>query len=154
MNNIEELRESAAERIFLVPVSEDGDLYYCWCDDPAPSVGMEESEAVEYVRADVVQTLRGQLEESERWGNEMTAVAARAVAAAKDLSDASNESEADDATEIIESLTDIKVLNDAMTSLRAKHWHEAIDWVYQEGMQEDLHIAALHHIDAIERGGS
>lgn len=39
-------------------------------------------------------------------------------------------------------------------ALRAKHWREAIDWVYQEGMQEDLHVAVLHHIDAIERGES
>lgn len=66
MKNIEELRESAIERIFLVPVSEDGELHYCWCDDPAPSEGMVASEAVEYVRADVVQMLRGQLEETQK----------------------------------------------------------------------------------------
>lgn len=53
MNEMDELRENAVEIIYLVPDREEGQLYYCWCDDPAPSFGMEPSEAVAYVRKDV-----------------------------------------------------------------------------------------------------
>lgn len=52
-SEMDNLRESATETIYLVPDREEGQLYYCWCDDPAPSLGMDASEAVEYVRRDV-----------------------------------------------------------------------------------------------------
>ncbi len=37
--------------IFLIP---DGDGNHSWCDDPAPGIGMDESDAVKYIRADLV----------------------------------------------------------------------------------------------------
>ena len=60
MNEYEmkKLHESAVERIWLVPGEDvDGGIGYLWCDCPTPSEGMEESEAVEYVRADVAEQL-------------------------------------------------------------------------------------------------
>lgn len=37
--------------IYLIPDDEHG---FLWCTDPAPGVGMEESDAVKYIRADLV----------------------------------------------------------------------------------------------------
>jgi len=39
------------ETIYLIPDSEHGHL---WCDDPAPGLGMDPEDAIEYRRADVV----------------------------------------------------------------------------------------------------
>ncbi|KXJ45840.1 hypothetical protein [Marinobacter sp. Hex_13] len=39
------------ETIYLIPDSEHGHL---WCDDPAPGLGMDPKDAIEYRRADVV----------------------------------------------------------------------------------------------------
>lgn len=53
-SDINNLRQQAVERIWLVPVNADeGGLTLNWCDDPAPSTGMDPAESVEYVRADV-----------------------------------------------------------------------------------------------------
>ena len=37
----------APETIYLIPDDEHG---YVWCEDPAPGAGMDESDAIEYVR--------------------------------------------------------------------------------------------------------
>ena len=39
------------EVIYLIPDDEYG---YTWCDCPAPSDGMEEEDAIKYIRADKV----------------------------------------------------------------------------------------------------
>lgn len=52
-SEMDNLRESATEMIYLVPDREEGQLGYVWCDDPAPGLDMDPSEAVEYVRKDV-----------------------------------------------------------------------------------------------------
>lgn len=41
------------ETIYLIPDSEHGHL---WCDDPAPGLGMDPEDAIEYLRADVAAT--------------------------------------------------------------------------------------------------
>tara|TARA_R110000765_G_scaffold58936_3_gene114992 strand:- start:477 stop:1070 length:594 start_codon:yes stop_codon:yes gene_type:complete len=48
-----DIKHLAVERIFLIPDSSEGVRGYVWCDDPAPGIGMDPSEAVEYVRKDV-----------------------------------------------------------------------------------------------------
>lgn len=50
---INDIKHLAVERIYLVPDASEGQLGYVWCDDPAPGIGMDASEAVEYVRKDV-----------------------------------------------------------------------------------------------------
>lgn len=50
---INDIKRLAVERIYLVPDASEGQLSYLWCDDPAPSQGMDPAEAVEYVRKDV-----------------------------------------------------------------------------------------------------
>lgn len=45
------------ETIYLIPDSTEGDLLgYLWCQDPAPGVGMDPRDAIEYRRADVEDT--------------------------------------------------------------------------------------------------
>lgn len=51
--NTNDIKDLAVETIYLVPDSSEGQRCYLWCDDPAPGVGMDPSEAVEYVRKDV-----------------------------------------------------------------------------------------------------
>jgi len=51
--DINDIKHLAVERIFLIPDASEGQLGYAWCDDPAPGIGMDASEAVEYVRKDV-----------------------------------------------------------------------------------------------------
>ena len=51
--NTKDIKDLAVETIYLVPDSSEGQRCYLWCDDPAPGVGMDPSEAVEYVRKDV-----------------------------------------------------------------------------------------------------
>lgn len=51
--DIKDIQHLAVERIYLVPDASEGQLCYLWCVDPAPSQGMDASEAVEYVRKDV-----------------------------------------------------------------------------------------------------
>tara|TARA_R100001039_G_C1851908_1_gene112606 strand:- start:1847 stop:2458 length:612 start_codon:yes stop_codon:yes gene_type:complete len=48
-----DIKHLAAETIYLVPDASEGQLCYLWCDDPAPGLDMEPSEAVEYLRKDV-----------------------------------------------------------------------------------------------------
>ncbi len=57
-------KPEAPEKIWLIDV--DGDEFfknYVWCDDPAPSPGMEPKESVEYIRADLLQDKIAELEE-------------------------------------------------------------------------------------------
>ncbi|WP_286903148.1 hypothetical protein [Vreelandella sedimenti] len=51
--NTNDIKHLAVETIYLVPDSSEGQRCYLWCDDPAPGVGMDPSESVEYVRKDV-----------------------------------------------------------------------------------------------------
>lgn len=44
------MSDTTPERIYLVP-DDDG---HSWCEDPAPGIGMETADAVEYVRADAL----------------------------------------------------------------------------------------------------
>lgn len=38
------------EKIYLIP----DDIYgYVWCEDPAPGLGMDKNDAIEYVRSDI-----------------------------------------------------------------------------------------------------
>ncbi|WP_339881819.1 hypothetical protein [Vreelandella maris] len=60
--DINDIKHLAVERIYLVPDASEGQLGYVWCDDPAPGVGMDASEAVEYVRKDVHEARIAQLE--------------------------------------------------------------------------------------------
>lgn len=48
-----DIKHLAVETIYLVPDSSEGQRCYLWCDDPAPGMGMDPSEAVEYLRKDV-----------------------------------------------------------------------------------------------------
>lgn len=63
--DINDIKHLAVERIFLIPDSSEGVPGYLWCDDPAPGVGMDASEAVEYVRKDVHEAHIAELEERE-----------------------------------------------------------------------------------------
>lgn len=63
--DINDIKHLAVERIFLVPDASEGQLGYVWCDDPAPGVGMDAIEAVEYVRKDVHEARIAELEERE-----------------------------------------------------------------------------------------
>jgi predicted nuclease with TOPRIM domain len=47
------IKHLAVETIYLVPGSSEGQRCYLWCDDPAPGLDMDPSEAVEYLRKDV-----------------------------------------------------------------------------------------------------
>ncbi|WP_438455366.1 hypothetical protein [Vreelandella venusta] len=49
----DKIKEQAVERIYLFPGERDGETTLIWGDDPAPGIGMDASEAVEYVRKDV-----------------------------------------------------------------------------------------------------
>ena len=44
------------ETIYLIPDASEGVLGYVWCDDPAPGIGMDAEDAVEYRRADASNT--------------------------------------------------------------------------------------------------
>lgn len=44
------------ETIYLIPDYDEGVLGHVWCDDPAPGIGMEPADAIEYRRADTVDT--------------------------------------------------------------------------------------------------
>lgn len=46
----------APETIYLIPDASEGVLGYVWCDDPAPGIGMDPADAIEYRRADVADT--------------------------------------------------------------------------------------------------
>lgn len=63
--DINDIREQAIERIYLIPDTSEGQLGYVWCDDPAPGEGMDPAEAVEYVRKDVHDAAIAELEERE-----------------------------------------------------------------------------------------
>ncbi|QVW08754.1 hypothetical protein CBW1004CProp1_gp3 [Phage CBW1004C-Prop1] len=41
------------EIIYLIPDASEGVLSHVWCDDPAPGLGMDPEDAIEYRRADV-----------------------------------------------------------------------------------------------------
>tara|TARA_R110000796_G_scaffold95459_2_gene200655 strand:- start:3659 stop:3976 length:318 start_codon:yes stop_codon:yes gene_type:complete len=58
----EQIKEQAAERIYLLPGECDGQIGLVWCDHPAPGTDCDESEAVEYVRKDVHDARIAQLE--------------------------------------------------------------------------------------------
>lgn len=60
--DINDIKHLAVERIYLVPDASEGQLGYAWCDDPAPGVDMDPSEAVEYVRRDVHEARIAELE--------------------------------------------------------------------------------------------
>ena len=60
--DIKDIQHLAVERIYLVPDASEGQLSYAWCDDPAPSQGMDPAEAVEYVRTDVHDAALAELE--------------------------------------------------------------------------------------------
>ena len=66
MNEWEELKKEAVERIYLIPDRDEGRLRYVWCDDPAPGYGMCEEEAVEYVRRDKYDALAAHVERLTR----------------------------------------------------------------------------------------
>lgn len=42
------------ETIYLIPDASEGVLGHVWCDDPAPGIGMDPEDAIEYRRADTV----------------------------------------------------------------------------------------------------
>ena len=44
------------ETIYLIPDYDEGILGHVWCDDPAPGLGMDPEDAIEYRRADVADT--------------------------------------------------------------------------------------------------
>ena len=48
-----DIKHLAVETIYLVPDASEGQRCYLWCDDPAPGLDMDPSEAVEYLRKDV-----------------------------------------------------------------------------------------------------
>lgn len=60
--DIKDIQSQAAERIWLFPGEHDGETTLLWCDDPAPGIGMDASEAVEYVRKDVADVRIAELE--------------------------------------------------------------------------------------------
>ncbi|UQI42706.1 hypothetical protein [Vreelandella venusta] len=60
--DINDIRGQVVERIYLIPDSSEGQLGYVWCDDPAPGIGMDPGEAVEYVRKDVADARIAELE--------------------------------------------------------------------------------------------
>jgi hypothetical protein len=62
--DINDIKQQAAETIYLVPDSSEGRLGYVWCDDPAPGEGLDPSEAVEYVRKDVHEARIAELEQA------------------------------------------------------------------------------------------
>ncbi|SDF71912.1 Protein of unknown function [Onishia taeanensis] len=62
MTEMDELKQEAVERIYLIPDRDEGRLRYVWCDDPAPAYGMDQDEAVEYVRRDKYDALAEKLE--------------------------------------------------------------------------------------------
>lgn len=66
--DINDIKHLAVERIYLIPDTSEGQLGYCWCDDPAPSEGMVVSEAVEYVRKDVHDAIIKRQASSARMG--------------------------------------------------------------------------------------
>lgn len=51
--SLNDIKHLAVETIYLVPDSSEGQRCYLWCDDPAPGLDMDPSEAVEYLRKDV-----------------------------------------------------------------------------------------------------
>ncbi|MDF3917477.1 hypothetical protein P3W43_01260 [Salinicola salarius] len=51
MSELDKFKAEADERLYLI-YDPDGPM---WCNDPAPSPGMDADGAVEYVRADVVE---------------------------------------------------------------------------------------------------
>lgn len=51
--NTHDIKHLAVETIYLVPDSSEGQRCYLWCDDPAPGLDADPSEAVEYLRKDV-----------------------------------------------------------------------------------------------------
>ncbi|GHB30824.1 hypothetical protein [Salinicola rhizosphaerae] len=53
VSQLEKLMQDTDERIYLVPADGEHGLCLAWCNDPAPSPGMDPAESVEYVRADV-----------------------------------------------------------------------------------------------------
>lgn len=42
--------------IYLIP----DENSYVWCEDPAPGIGMEEEDAIKYIRADLVEKRKAQ----------------------------------------------------------------------------------------------
>lgn len=49
------------ETIYLIPDTEHG---HVWCDDPAPGIGMDPRDAIEYVCADEAKARIAELEEA------------------------------------------------------------------------------------------
>lgn len=45
------------ETIYLIPDASEGVLSHVWCDDPAPGLGMDPEDAIEYRRADTLPLL-------------------------------------------------------------------------------------------------
>jgi hypothetical protein len=66
--DINDIKHLAVERIYLVPDASEGRLGYAWCDDPAPGLDMDPSEAVEYVRKDVHDAIIKRQASSARMG--------------------------------------------------------------------------------------
>lgn len=64
--SLEALMLDADERIYLVPADGEYGLCLAWCNDPAPSPGMDPAESVEYVRADVLRRELQRLQKVER----------------------------------------------------------------------------------------
>lgn len=71
-----DIKHLAVETIYLVPDSSEGQRCYLWCDDPAPGLGMDPSEAVEYLRKDVHDAIIAKQAKSAKQGMD----AAQAVA--------------------------------------------------------------------------
>ena len=46
--------------IYLIP----DENSYVWCEDPAPGIGMEEEDAIKYIRADLVEKRKAQQKDS------------------------------------------------------------------------------------------
>jgi hypothetical protein len=55
------------KHIWLIPDSWEGQPCYVWCEDPAPSIGMEPEDAIEYVRIDIyhVRGVRDEMREKQ-----------------------------------------------------------------------------------------
>lgn len=52
------------ETIYLIPDASEGVLGHVWCDDPAPGIGMDPADAIEYVRADSAKARIAELEKA------------------------------------------------------------------------------------------
>ena len=76
---LNEIKHLATEHIWLVPMYEDGQLGYAWCDDPAPGAGMDPEDAVEYLRKDVHDALIDQQSKSAIHGMNAAKSAAHAM---------------------------------------------------------------------------